>query len=281
MRRAQGTGRERLWLIPILFLLGGLATQCGGGADAEPEATEAPAAVGTVRVGVSPDWEPWEFIDPETQELSGFDVDLMNVIAREAGFEVEYVRVPFDSLLDGVGSDYEVAISALLITDERAADVDFSDGYVKTGLVIVVPSWNRAVWGMADVAGKKGGAIASSRAADEIVAVDPSALVPFEDYDSMFAALSAEERNLDVIVTDYLTATEYMAKTPGVLKNTAAFTGESLGIAVDPSRSDILAAINGGLNLADNHYLLKDVITDWLAVPPEERPEGFVLHGGR
>ena len=45
-----------------------------------------------------------------------------------------------------------------------------------------------------------------------------------------------------MIVADYLTATEYMAKTPGVLKGTAAFTGEKLGIAVDPSRSDILAA---------------------------------------
>lgn len=268
-------------MIPILFLLGGVATQCGGGADTEPEATEPPAAVGTVRVGASPDWEPWEFVDPETQELSGFDIDLMNVIAEEAEFEVEFVRVPFEELLEGVGSDYEVAISALLITDERATDVAFSDDYLKTGLVIVVPSWNRAVWGIADVAGKKGGAIAGSLAADEITKVDASALVLFEDYDTMFAALSADERTLDVIVTDYLTATEYMAKTPGVLKSTAAFTGEKLGIAVDKSRSDILAAINSGLNFADDNYLVKDIITDWLAVPPEERPDGFVLNGGR
>jgi glutamine transport system substrate-binding protein len=256
-------------------------SQCGGGADTEPQATQPPAAVGTVRVGVAPDWEPWEFIDPDTQELSGFDIDLMNVIAEEAEFDVEFVQVPFDNLLEGVGRDYEAAISALLITEERAANVAFSDAYIKTGLVIVVPSWNRAVWGIDDVEGKKAGAIADSPGADEITAVDPSALVPFEDYDDMFAALSAEERTLDVIVTDYLTATEYMARTRGVLKSTVAFTGESLGIAVDPSRPEILATINSGLNRADDHYLLKDIITDWLAVPPEERPEGFVLHGGR
>jgi polar amino acid transport system substrate-binding protein len=240
-----------------------------------------PVAVGTVRVGVSPDWEPWEFIDPETQELAGFDIDLMKVIAEEAEFDVKFVQVPFESLLNGVGEDYEVAISALLVTDERAANVAFSDAYIKPGLVLVVPSWNRAVWGISDVAGKKAGAIDGSRGADEIAAVDPAALVPFADYESMFAALSAEERTLDVIVTDYLTATEYMAKTPGVLKGTAAFTTESMGIAVDPSRNDILTAINSGLNLADDHYLLKDVITDWLAVAPEDRPEGFVLNGGR
>lgn len=111
--------------------------------------------------------------------------------------------------------------------------------------------------------------------------VDASALVPFDDHDTMFAALSADERSLDVIVTDYLTATEYMAPTPGVLRGTAAFTGEKLGIAVDKSRSDILAAINSGLNFAGDNYLVKDIIADWLAVPPEERPDGFVLNGGR
>ncbi|MFC2030933.1 substrate-binding periplasmic protein [Chloroflexota bacterium] len=268
-------------MILILLLVGGLTTGCGGGAETEPGATETPVSVGTVRVGVSPDWEPWEFVDPETQELAGFDIDLMDVIAKEAGFEVEYVQVPFDNLLEGVGSDYEVAISALLITDERASDVAFSDDYLKPGLVIVVPSWNRAVWGISDVAGKKGGAIAGSPAADEITKVDASALVPFEDYDSMFSALAADERTLDVIVTDYLTATEYMAKTPGVLKSTAGFTGEKLGIAVDESRSDILEAINSGLNFADDNYLVKNIITDWLAVPPEERSDGFVLNGGR
>jgi ABC-type amino acid transport substrate-binding protein len=280
MRSAKQTILSVLWLNLVLVLLCGLVAGCGGG-ESEPEATEAPVAVGTVKVGVSPDWEPWEFVDPETRELTGFDIDLMKVIAKEAEFDVEFVQVPFESLLAGVGEEYEVAISALLVTDERAADVAFSDAYIKPGLVLVVPSWNRAVWGISDVAGKKAGAISGSRGADEISSVDPAALVPFDDFESMFAALAADERTLDVIVTDYLTATEYMAKTPGVLKATAAFTTESLGIAVDPSRTDILTAINSGLNLADDHYLLKDVITDWLAVAPEDRPEDFVLNGGR
>ena len=280
MKRASGTLLAWLWPIPVLILVCGLLTGCGGG-ESEPEATEAPVAVGTVRVGVSPGWEPWEFIDPETSELAGFDIDLIKIIAEESEFELEFVQVPFESLLAGLGEEYDAAISALLITEERAAEVAFSDAYVKPGLVLVVPSWNRAVWGISDVAGKKAGAITGTRGADEITAVDPAALVPFEDIESMFAALAAEERTLDVIVTDYLTATEYMAKTPGVLKSTAAFTTESLGIAVDPSRADILAAINSGLNLADDHYLLKNVIVDWLAVAPEDRPEGFVLNGGR
>ncbi len=47
------------------------------------------------------------------------------------------------------------------------------------------------------------------------------------------------------------------------------------------SRPDILAAINAGLKSAQDNYLVKNIITDWLAVPPDRRPEGFVLHEGR
>ena len=32
----------------------------------------------------------------------GFDIDLMNAIAKEAGFEVKWVDLPFDSLLGSI-----------------------------------------------------------------------------------------------------------------------------------------------------------------------------------
>ncbi len=60
--------------------------------------------------------------------------------AKEAGFEVKSVQAPFDALLDGVGTEHDAAISAFLVTDERACKVTFSDDYQKMGLVLVVPS---------------------------------------------------------------------------------------------------------------------------------------------
>jgi glutamine transport system substrate-binding protein len=205
----------------------------------------------------------------------------MKAIAKEAKFEVEFVQAPLEKLLDGVGGDYPAAISALLVTDERAGKVAFSNDYQKIGLVLVIPSWNRAVWGIADVAGKKAGAIAGSRAEAEIKKVDPEALVTFQDYEAMFSALTAEQRTLDVGVVEYLPALSYMAKTPGVLKSSTAFTGEKLAIAVDKSRPELLAAVNAGLKSAQDNYLVKDVVNDWLAVAPDKRPADFVLNGGR
>ena len=93
-------------------------------------------------MGISPDSRPWESLDRDTQKPVGFDVDLMNTIAKEAGFQVEFVQVPFDKLLDGVGKDYDAAIGALLIDDERSARVDFSNLYTSGGMVIVITMRN-------------------------------------------------------------------------------------------------------------------------------------------
>ena len=240
-----------------------------------------PPQVGTIRVGISPDWEPWESLDKDTQKPVGFDVDLMNTIAKEAGFQVEFVQVPFDKLLDGVGKDYDAAIGALLIDDARSARVDFSNPYTNGGMVIVITMRNDAVRGMPDLAGKKAGALASSGGEAEINKVDPKALVSFESVPSMFAALAAEPREIDALVIDYFTAVQEIARTPEALKTSPPFTDAKIAIAVAKSRPDVLAAINAGLKSAADNYLVKDEVNQWLSVPPEKRPAGFVFHGGR
>jgi ABC-type amino acid transport substrate-binding protein len=267
----------------LLLLLSVSLTACGGGAAPAVGVPTAgpPPKVGTIKVGVSPDWEPWESLDKDTQKPVGFDVDLMNTIAKEAGFQVEFVQAPFDKLLDGVGKDYDAAIGALLIDDARSNAVAFSNPYQNTGLVLVMPMINRALWGIADVAGKKAGALAGSPGEAEINKVDPKALVTFQTNAEMFKDLSSSQRTLDSIVTDYLTAAQEIARTPDALKNGPPFTDAKLGIAVAKSRPDVLAAINAGLKLATDNYLVKDEVNQWLSVPPEKRPAGFVFHSGR
>ena len=275
---------HKLWNGLALLLLLSVGLSACGGKQAAPDVTPTagpPPQVGTIKVGISPDWEPWESLDKDTQKPVGFDVDLMNTVAKEAGFQVEFVQVPFDKLLDGVGKDYDAAIGALLIDDARSAKVAFSNPYQNTGLVLVMPMINRALWGMADVARKKAGALAGSAGEAEIKKVDPKALVTFQTNDEMFKDLASAQRDLDVIVSDYLTASQEIARTTDALKNGPPFTDAKLGIAVAKSRPDVLAAINAGLKSATDNYLVKDVVNKWLAVPPDKRPAGFVFQPGR
>lgn len=84
-----------------------------------------------IKIGTSADYPPYESIDSKTGEIVGFDIDLMNAIAKEAGFEVEYVSVDFNRIFPGLENDeYDAIISALTITDERKEHYDFSDSYI-------------------------------------------------------------------------------------------------------------------------------------------------------
>ena len=63
-------------------------------------------------------------------EPVGFDIDLMNEIGARAGFTPEFQNVTFDGIIPGLGSNlYDVAISAMTITEDRAQQVDFSEPY--------------------------------------------------------------------------------------------------------------------------------------------------------
>src|SRR5699024_12116634 len=49
-------------------------------------------------------YAPFEFINEETDELEGFDVDLIKALADEAGIEIEIEQLEFDGIVAGLGS---------------------------------------------------------------------------------------------------------------------------------------------------------------------------------
>lgn len=83
----------------------------------------------TVRVGIDAEYEPFEYY--ENGELTGFDVDLMNMIISRTGYVVEYIDMPFDELILAVANgDVDCAVSAITATEERNEIVDFSRNYL-------------------------------------------------------------------------------------------------------------------------------------------------------
>ena len=84
---------------------------------------------------ISPDARgPWQefaelLAEPfiKGKELTGFEVDLANQLARQLGLKVQWVTQPFDSLLIGLQQDrYDFVIASHGITPERARAVDFN-----------------------------------------------------------------------------------------------------------------------------------------------------------
>ena len=49
----------------------------------------------TILVGTDAGYAPYEYKDPQTNEIVGFDIDLMKEIAKAQGFKVEFINTLF------------------------------------------------------------------------------------------------------------------------------------------------------------------------------------------
>ena len=79
--------------------------------------------MGTLVVGTNRPYEPSEFRDAEGN-LTGFDVDLVNAIARTLDLKVEYRETAFESIIPSVQSKvFALGMSSFFDTKERRCTV--------------------------------------------------------------------------------------------------------------------------------------------------------------
>ncbi|KUI11452.1 protein kinase [Mycolicibacterium acapulense] len=82
-------------------------------------------STGKLVIGVNTPYAPNEFKDANGQ-IVGFDVDLMNAIARTLGLVPEYRETAFEAILPSVrAGDFHVGMSSVTDTKEREESVDF------------------------------------------------------------------------------------------------------------------------------------------------------------
>ena len=99
--------------------------------------TVAAAMADAVIVAFNPEYPPFEYVNGE--EYEGYDVDLINAVAEKAGFEIEFEAMDFDAVIAAVQANPNtIGVSGISITEERQKNVDFSEGYINAGLIVVV-----------------------------------------------------------------------------------------------------------------------------------------------
>ena len=102
---------------------------CGGGAKkAEAPAGQKAAAEKVLRVGTNANYPPFEYYQEASKTFIGFDIELMQGVAREAGYtRVEFVDMEFGKLLTSLkDGKVDAVISCLTMTEERKKEVDFT-----------------------------------------------------------------------------------------------------------------------------------------------------------
>ena len=98
-------------------------------APASEAAAPAPAAPRWYVVGTDAAYAPFESQN-EKGEIVGFDIDVVNAVAKKAGFEVKFVNTPWEGIFNTLQQgDRDFLVSAITITDERKQTMDFTNPY--------------------------------------------------------------------------------------------------------------------------------------------------------
>ena len=223
-----------------------------GSADASGSDTMQLVTDGTLTIGTSAEYEPFEYV--EDGEYKGFDLELAQAIADDLGLELKIENVDFDTIVPGVasGTKYDMGIAAITATPECEKEVGFTDSYYMDDQAIVTMADNTEITGdnYADALNAEGVKIAvQSGSTAEAFAKEnfPNAeLVPFKNATDCFAAVQSSQAN--ALVTNRSVAAQLVATSfsnEQVIKQIS--TGEEYAIAVNKDNTALLDALNDSI----------------------------------
>ena len=254
----------RTWRLRLLALLAVLAVVVPSGSAAAPPAPW--------RVGTDPTFPPFEFRNPQTDSLSGFDIELMQAIGEAAGHPITWVSLPFDGLIPALQArSVDAAISAMTITAERARAIEFSRPYFEAGQAIVVRENGPAFDSLAALKDQRIAVQIGTTGAIEAARV-PGARV--SSFDSTPLALQElANGNADAVVSD-VPAILYaidQAKLTGLRISGEHLSTEYYGIAL-PTNAPITAAVNEALTSLINNGRYAELYRHWFGAEPPVLP---------
>ncbi len=252
--------KNNLRTITTMLLAAAMLTGCAGGAkDASSDKV--------LKVAMECSYAPYNWTQPDeangavkindsSDYAYGYDVMIAKKIADELGYELQIVKLDWDSLVPAVQSGtVDCVIAGQSITSERLQMVDFTNPYYYASIVTLTngDSVYANAKGLSDLAGatctSQLGTVWYDVCLSQIT--DANILPAQESAPSMLVALDSDR--VDLIVTDMPTAKAACVAYPDMKILDFAKTGDdfavseeeiNIGISVQKGNSELLEKIN-------------------------------------
>ncbi|HUR90731.1 MAG TPA: ABC transporter substrate-binding protein [Ramlibacter sp.] len=191
----------------------------------------------------------------EGSKLTGFEVELAELLAKKMGVSIEWKTVGFDALLTGLAQDrWDLVIASHGITDERAKAVTFTSPHYCSGGMIVAR--DAAIKSATDLAGRTVAVQTGTTYLENVQKVPGVKSVRNFPSDSDARSALAAGR-VDAWVTDRFTAIESVRKNPQLKLHLGnLFFTERIAAAAAKGNSSLAQAWNDALakSMADGSY---------------------------
>ena len=216
-----------------------------------------------LRVGTDATFPPMEFV--ENDKRTGFDIELVEAIGKVMNKRIEWVDIDFKGLIPGLTAKrFDMAVSAIYITDDRKKVVDFSDSYYAGGLVAMVKDGNTAIKTLDNLNGKKVAVQVGTKSVGFLGTNYPQVqLVEVEKNQEMFNLVDIGRA--DAAVTGKPAAFQYVRTRGGLRVLEQQLTTEEYGMALRKDTPELTRAVNAALAKlkADGSYA--QIVKKWFS----------------
>jgi polar amino acid transport system substrate-binding protein len=216
-----------------------------------------------LRVGTDATFPPMEFVD--NGKRTGFDIELVEAIGKAMGKQVEWVDIDFKGLVPGlISKRFDMAVSAIYITDERKKVVDFTTPYYAGGLVAMVKEGNTSIQKLADLDGKKVSVQVGTKSVSYLEQNFPKVQrVEVEKNQEMFNLVDIGRA--DAAVTGKPAAYQYVRTRPGLRVLAEQITTEEYGMAIRKDTPELTKAVNAVLTKLKADGTYDAIVKKWFS----------------
>ncbi|MET8559560.1 transporter substrate-binding domain-containing protein [Streptomyces flaveolus] len=201
-------------------------------------------------------------------KVQGFDVSLIDLVAKDLGVKQQILDTPFENFKTGAflnSGECDLAAAGMTITAERKKNVDFSDPYFEATQAVLVDK-NSGIGSLADVKakGKKLGAQAQTTGEDYVKSkgYDP---ISFESSDAVLNGLRTGQ--VQAVVIDYPVVQGWLKDKANADKFKVVDnlkTGEQYGFTVKKGNKPLLDAVNKAIRTAKADGTYKKIYEQWI-----------------
>lgn len=225
-----------------------------------------------IKIATDATYAPMEYMDKD--KITGFDIDFLAEVMKEAGIEYDIKNIGWDTMLESVkqGKEYKGGISSVSITDERKQTYDFSAPYFESTNMIMVreDSPVKTALDLKDLNVAVQGATTADTLMSGIMGQTSSNLKRFDS--NTLALMDLSKGGADAVVADVAIVREYMKNNPkskliGIL-DPVNFDSEYYGI-IFPKGSDMKAKVDPAIKKVIENGKYAELYTKWFGEAPD------------
>jgi polar amino acid transport system substrate-binding protein len=246
----------------VLVVFAALAG-CGSDTDAPGQTLTGVKQRGEIRWGADKaGGEPYVFEDPkDPTKLIGFEVDLMDAIARRLGVKHVMVQHSWSQLVPSLErGDFDIIVNGLEATQERRDRILLSDPYFIYAETLAVRK-DAPHLSLFDLTGKKVGTLNQTYAFDIIGMIPTLTVAPYEGNEEPYIDL--ELGRVDGVLLDNIIADRYGCKRPKLRCLPYEVARGSYVIGMRKNDRELKVAIDGALAAMKKDGELERILRTW------------------